>query len=162
MYASSLLSEDQRAAAVAWFEKGAGYVATARVLGVPRESARRLYRRWKIHGRGALVTKAAKQKYSFELKLALVRRSLAGESIPALAVEAGLSSPRLLEKWVRTYRIDGEDALRTRPRGRPRKPDSAGPAELSELEQLRRENERLRAEVAYLGKLRALRAQERR
>ena len=37
-----------------------------------------------------------------------------------------------------------------------------GPAPESEVEQLRRENERLRAEVAYLGKLRALRSQQRR
>jgi transposase-like protein len=162
MYSSSLLSEDQRAAAVAWFEKGSAEKSTARLLGVPREPVRRLYRRWKIHGRGALVTKSTKQSYSFELKLGLVRRSLAGESIPALAVEAGLSSPRLLEKWVRAYRNDGEDALRPKPKGRPRKPDDPPGAELSELERLRRENERLRAEVAYLGKLRALRAQERR
>ena len=36
------------------------------------------------------------------------------------------------------------------------------PLTKSELETLRTENERLRAEVAYLGKLRALRSQERR
>jgi transposase-like protein len=73
-----------------------------------------------------------------------------------------LSSPRLLETWVRAYRLEGADALRPKPKGRPRKPDAPPPAELPELERLRRENERLRAEVAYLGKLRALRAQDRR
>ncbi|PKW15337.1 hypothetical protein [Saccharopolyspora spinosa] len=42
------------------------------------------------------------------------------------------------------------------------KPADQAPGEESELEALRRENERLRAENAYLGKLRALRAQEQR
>jgi transposase len=162
MYASSLLSGDQREAAVAWFEKGIADTATARLLGVSRGPVKRLYRRWRIHGRGALVTKPTKQKYSFEIKLALVQRCIAGETAPDLAVEAGLSSPRLLETWVRAYRLEGADALRPKPKGRPRKPDAPPPAELPELERLRRENERLRAEVAYLGKLRALRAQDRR
>ncbi|MFJ4264914.1 helix-turn-helix domain-containing protein [Paenarthrobacter nicotinovorans] len=124
----------------------------------------------------------APKSYSFEVKLTLVQRFLAGETGPELAIEAGLSSRQLLQKWVRAYRVEGEDGLRPKRDGKPirtkttpsaesgarpsRKPATgrAVPqdAELSELEQLRRENELLRAEVAYLGKLRALRAQERR
>jgi len=92
----------------------------------------------------------------------LVERFLAGESGPELAVEAGLASRELLQKWVRAYRMDGQDGLRPKLKGRPRNPDSPPPAELPELERLRQENERLRAEVAYLGKLRALREQGRR
>ena len=107
------------------------------------------------------MAKPTKQAYSFEFKLALVLRFVAGETAADLAAEAGLSSPQLLKTWARTYRREGADALRPKPKGRPRKPD-APPGEPSELERLRRENERLRAEVAYLGKLRALRAQERR
>lgn len=162
MYASSSLSVDQRETAVAWFEKGIADRGVAGLLGVSRGPVRRLYRRWKIHGRGALVTKPTKQSYSFEFKLALVERVLAGEDAQALAVETGLSAPELVKTWVRKYRRDGVDALRAKPKGRPRKPDDPPPAEVSELELLRRENERLRVEVAYLGKLRALRAQERR
>lgn len=161
MRGCSLLTEAQRVAAVALFEKGIGYMATARLLGVPRVPVKSLYGRWRIHGQGVLVARPVKS-YSFEFKLDLVQRFLAGESGPDLAVEAGLASRQLLQKWVRAYRLEGEDALRPKPKGRPRKPDSPPPAELSELEQLRRENERLRAEVAYLGKLRALRAQKQR
>ncbi|WAJ32942.1 helix-turn-helix domain-containing protein [Arthrobacter sp. FX8] len=162
MHARSSLSESQREAAVAWFEKGTADKATASLLGVSRGPVNRLYRRWRIHGRGALVAKSTKRMYSYEFKIALVERFIAGETSPDLAAEAGLSSPRLLETWVRAYRREGADALQPKSKGRPRKPDAPPPAELPELERLRRENERLRAEVAYLGKLRALRAQERR
>jgi transposase len=160
MRARSSLAEAQREAAVALFEKGVGYRAAARLLDAPRVPVRALYGRWRIHGQGVLVSRPAKS-YSFEFKLALVGRFLAGETGPDLAVEAGLASRELLQKWVRAYRLEGEDGLRPKPKGRPRKPDSP-PAELPELERLRRENERLRAEVAYLGKLRALREQGRR
>jgi hypothetical protein len=88
---SSSLSGDQRVAAVAWFEKGLADTATAKMLGVSRWPVKRLYRRWRIHGQGALVTKPA-QSYTFEFKLALVERFLAGETAPDLAAEAGLSS----------------------------------------------------------------------
>lgn len=160
MYGRSPLSEDQCEAAVAWFEKGIADKAVARLLGVSQSPVQVLYLRWRIHGRGALVAKPTKQVYSFELKLALVERFIAGETAQDLAAEAGLSSSGLLKNWAAAYRRDGADALRPKPRGRPGTPGSP-PAE-PELERLRRENERLRAEVAYLGKLQALRAQERR
>lgn len=159
MHARSPLSEEQREAAVAWFEKGIADKASARLLGVAHSPVQLLYLRWRIHGRGVLVAKPTKQVYSFEFKLALVERFIAGETAQDLAAEAGLSSSGLLKNWAAAYRREGADALRPKPRGRPGSPP---PAELSELERLRRENERLRAEVAYLGKLRALRAQERR
>ncbi|UEL29559.1 helix-turn-helix domain containing protein [Pseudarthrobacter sp. L1SW] len=162
MRASSSLSEDQREVVVTWFEKGVADTATANLLGVARSPVRRLYLRWKIHGRGALMTKPTKRAYSFEFKLGLVKRFAAGETAQDLASEAGLSSPKLLETWARAYRREGADALRPKAKGRPSKTGGPPPVELSELERLRRENERLRAEVAYLGKLRALRAQERR
>ncbi|WP_394253371.1 transposase [Arthrobacter pityocampae] len=161
MDARSSLSVEQREAAVAWFEKGIADTATAGLLGVARQPVGRLYQRWKIHGRGALVTKP-KQVYSFEVKLALVERFIAGETALDLATEAGLSSPLLLERWVREYRRDGVDALRPKPKGRPRNPETPPSAEVPELERLRQENERLRAEVAYLGKARALGAHQRR
>jgi hypothetical protein len=72
MHARSSLSESQREAAVAWFEKGIADKATASLLGVSRGPVNRLYRRWRIHGRGALVAKPTKRMYSFEFKIALV------------------------------------------------------------------------------------------
>ncbi|MDH6284986.1 transposase [Prescottella agglutinans] len=103
-----------------------------------------------------------RRSYSFEFKLEVVRRFLSGETKVALAREFDLSSPKLIETWARKYRNEGEDGLRPRQLGRPATPAGAESVEISELDQLRRENERLRAQVAYLGKLRALRAQQRR
>lgn len=162
MFSSSSLSEAQRAAAVASFEEGLADRAVSTLLGVPRDPVRRLYRRWRIRGRGALVTKRVKPSYSFEFKLALVERFLDGESATALAEEADLSSPTLLQTWARTYGNEGEEALRPKPKGRPRGSSAPPPGEESEVERLRRENEYLRAENAYLGKLRALMDQKRR
>ena len=158
----SSLTVAQRAAAVAWFEQGLADRAVSTQLGVSRWAVRTLFQRWRIHGRGALVSQPSKRSYSFEFKLALVSRLLAGEAVVALAEEAQLSSPQLLRAWARAYRREGEDGLRPKRKGRPPKVHASSPPEESELERLRRENEYLRAENAYLGKLRALMDQKRR
>jgi transposase-like protein len=72
----------------------------------------------------------------------------------AVAFEIGwgalqLSSPGLIKKWARIYRNDGEDGLRPKSPGRPTSPPKAPTQPESELQRLRRENERLRAEVAF-------------
>lgn len=147
----SSLSEAQREAAVAWFEQGLADRVVARLLGVGRWPVRSLYQRWRIHGRGVLVSESAKRSFSFEFKLSVVERFLAGEPAAELAAEHGLSSPKLVKTWARTYRREGEDGLRPKRKGRPRKPPDSPDGQHSELERLRRENDRLRAEVAYLG-----------
>ncbi|MGW6032898.1 transposase [Gordonia terrae] len=159
MHPRSSLSVEQRERAVAFFEEGFGDRWVATKMGSSREAVKTLYQRWRIHGRGALVKKRVQGTYSFEFKVSLVQRFLAGENALTLSQEAGLSSPQQLKAWARIYRRDGVDGLKPKPRGRPR---NQPVEELSELEQLRRENERLRAENAYLGKLQALRQQHRR
>lgn len=99
--------------------------------------------------------------YLFEVKLEVVRRFTAGEATSAeLAAEYGLSSPKLVQSWAGLVRRGGEDALRPK-REQPGPEVTAGSGEAGELQRLRAENLRLRAENAYLGKLRALREQER-
>ena len=111
-------------------------------------------------GAGALVTRDRRQ-YDFETKLEIVLRHVQGVSGRVLAEEYDLPSPGTVTNWTRIYRRDGVDGLRPKRRGRP-PTDRENPLPEGELEALRKENERLRAEVAYLGKLRALRSQERR
>jgi transposase-like protein len=107
-----------------------------------------------------LVSKPGKRSFTFEFKLEVVRRVVSGEATASeLAREHDLSSPKLVENWVRVFRRDGEEALRPKPKGRPATP--VDPSGLSELERLRQENLRLSAENAYLKKLRALKEQGR-
>lgn len=157
----SSLSASQREAAVALFDGGSGPDAVAACLGTRLNPVRRLYDRWRVRGGRTLVTKPTKRVFSFEFKLEVVRRFLAGETRLDLAREFDLSSPQLVQAWARKYRDEGEDGLRPKRVGRPPGSGSSS-VEPSELVRLRRENERLRAEVAYLGKLRALMEQQRR
>lgn len=105
------------------------------------------------------MEKPTKQTYSFEIKKEVVSRNLAGESRMDLAWEFGLSSDFLVKDWVRAWRAGGDDALRPKPKGRPKGSSSSKP--LTEEDRLRREVEKLRAENAYLKKLRDLRNQRR-
>jgi len=163
LHSTSSLTEAQRSAVVALFEQGWGYRAAATRVGVGRWAVRDLHRRWRVHGMGALVAKPTKPRYPFEFKLDVVRRVLEeGAPAEALALEYKLSSGKLVRSWLRAYRQHGEDGLRPKPRGRPPKHrNAAASGEVSDLARLEQENLRLRAENAYLKKLRALRAQGR-
>lgn len=72
----------------------------------------------------------------------------------------GLSSPHLIKQRVRIYQVEGGEVLRPNVIGRPPRAPVALEPEERELERVRRENERPRAEVAYLGKLKALMSPE--
>ena len=158
----SSLTEEQRRAAVALFEAGCGRDSVAAQLGVRPTVLRSLYDRWRVWGPAVLAPKPPTRPYAVALKWEILQRYEAGASKVDLAQEYGLSAPSLIETWLRAYRTGGIEGLQPKPRGRPaRDPDTPALPE-TELERLRRENERLRAEVAYLGKLRALRATERR
>ena len=69
--------------------------------------------------------------------------------------EFGIRSKAPLERWCRLYREGGAEALRPRPKGRPRGSRSKPRARTREQE-LEERCRRLEAEVAYLKKLRAL------
>lgn len=160
VYPGSSLSEAQRETAVGLFEAGYGDRSAATLLGVPRTAVRRLRDRWKLRSAGALVSKPGRRSFTFEFKLEVVRRFIAGEATAVeLAREHDLSSPKLVENWAGLYRREGEDALRPKRKGRPAKPvETSG---LSELDRLRQENLELSAKVAFLEKLRALKEQGR-
>lgn len=159
MYSKSTLSYPDAVSAVELFEQGFTAKSVALSLDLAGAPVQMLYQRWQLRGLGALVTRDRKQ-YDFEIKLAIVRRHVEGESGRALAEEFGLPSPGTVANWASIFRRDGEDGLRPKRRGRP--PTIRGDSlPETETEVLRQENERLRAEVAYLGKLRALRSPER-
>ncbi|MGJ4094133.1 IS3 family transposase [Corynebacterium macclintockiae] len=154
MRARSSLSEYQREQLVELFEQGMGYTAAANALGVSKYAARMLCRRFKLHGRLCLVEKPIKQQYSFEVKKEVVQRYLAGETKMDLAREFGLSSDQLVSYWSRQWRNGGDEALKPKPKGRPK--GSAAPKPLTEEEKLRRRIARLEAENAYFKKIAGL------
>ena len=160
MYFKGALSHSDAVSVVEMFEQGVSAKSAARALDLAPTSVQMLHERWQVRGTGALVTRERKQ-YDLETKLLIVRRHLQGVSGRVLAKEYDLPSPGTVTNWAKIYRRDGEDELRPKKRGR-RPVTREDPVPESEVEQLRRENERLRAEVAYLGKLRALRSQQRR
>ena len=160
MYSGSTLSLSDAVSAVEMFEQGFTAKSVAMSLDLVGSPVQMLYQRWQLRGLGALVTRDRKQ-YDFEIKLEIVRRHVRGESGRALAEEYGLPSPNTVATWPGIYRRDGEDGLLPKRRGRPPTDHTDSPPK-SEIETLRSENERLSAEVAYLGKLRALRSPERR
>lgn len=79
-------------------------------------------------------------RYAAELKLAAVRRVLAGESVSAVAHELGVRRKRLYV-WKDRYAELGEAGLIQRRAGRPRKPAAVG----SEAESLSARGELLAA-----------------
>ncbi|EEW15528.1 transposase [Corynebacterium jeikeium ATCC 43734] len=105
------------------------------------------------------MEKPTKQQYSFEFKKEVVERHLSGETKMNLAREFNLSSDQLVSYWSRQWRKGGDEALKPKPKGRPK--GSAVPKPLTEEEKLRRRIARLEAENAYLKKLRDLRNQRR-
>lgn len=100
------------------------------------------------------MRKPTNTAYSFEAKRAIVRRYLAGEPAQKLAEEFNLSRPDQVRRWERLVRREGEDALRPKPKGRP---PGLKKEPQTEIERLRQENTRLKAEAAYWKKLRAVR-----
>lgn len=157
MRTRSTLTDSQRQLLVEWFEQGSGYTTGANRLSVSKYAARCLYRRWKVHGRLCLVEKPTKQTYPFEIKKEIVDKFIAGESKVDLAANYQLSSDQLVTAWVRAWRAGGDDALKPQRRGRP--VGSQAPKPLTSEEKLLRENQLLKAENAYLKKLRDLREQ---
>lgn len=148
----SSLSDEQRVGAIDAFEQGLGDRATATLLGVPRWPVRRLYQHWQLRGREVLMSKSVRREYPQALKIAAVERFIAGEEAGEITRSLNIASRATLFGWVRRYREQGPVALVPKRRGRP-------PIPTTELERLKRENERLLAEVALLGKLQALRGE---
>lgn len=127
-------------------DAGYGETATARILGVARYSIQQLKLRRNIFGDDGAMCKGKRRTYSFEEKLEAVLYHLeGGHTINATCLHFRISSENVLKKWVKAYRLEGEDALRPAVRGP--KPKSA---ELTREQQLEKQVQRLEAELAYL------------
>ena len=151
-----------RERAVEVFERGFGYGLTARRLGVCAETVREWQKMYRVIGRGGLVAMGAKRaRYDYETKVAAVSAVVdGGMSKPEAMVRFGIASATPLKKWCRLYREGGAQALRPKPKGRP-KGSGVGAVPPTREEELAERVRKLEAQVAYLKKSIALKAQRR-
>ena len=147
-----------REQAVEMFERGCGYGLTARRLGVSAETVREWQKMYRVIGRGGLLAMGVKQaRYDYETKVAAARAVVdGGMSKPEAMMRFGIASATSLKQWCRLYREGGAQALKPKPKGRPK--GSVPPTREEELTERVR---KLEAQVAYLKKSIALKAQRR-
>jgi transposase len=143
-----------------------GFKRLARQYGLNPTSVMRWVKRYEEHGLEGLRKK--RSHYSAQFKLSVLERmwreELSATQTAALFNIGG--GPTAIKGWECQYHEGGLRALAPKPRlrGSPKKmsypeapkPSPAPSSDTRTLEDLRKENEYLRAEVAYLKKLRAL------
>ena len=147
-----------REQAAQMFEKGCGYRLTARKLGVSAATVREWQKMYRVIGKGRLLTMGIKHtKYDYETKVAAAAAVVdGGMSKPEAMMRFGIASATPLKRWCRLYRQGGAQALKPKPKGRPK--GSVPPTREEELEERVR---KLEAQVAYLKKSIALKAHRR-
>ena len=113
---------------------------------------------YRATGRDGLLKMGEKHsRCDFETKVAAARAVVDdGMAKPEAMERFGIASATPLKQWCRLYRGGGAEALRPRPRGRPR---GSGAAPTTREQELEREVRRLEAQVAYLKKSMALKAE---
>ena len=150
-----------REQAVEMFERGFGYRLTAKRLGVPAEAVRHWQKTYRVIGRdGFLAMEVKRTKYDYETKVAAAKAVVdGGMSKPEAMVRFGIASATPLKQWCKLYRQGGAQALKPKPKGRPKGSVRAVPP--TREEELEKRVRKLEAQVAYLKKSIALKAQKR-
>ena len=151
-----------REQAAQMFEKGFGYGVTASRLGVSAETVREWQKMYRVIGKGRLLAMGVKHtRYDYETKVAAARAVVdGGMSKPEAMVRFGIASATPLKQWCRLYREGGAQALKPKPKGRP-KGLGVGALPPTREEELEERVRKLEAQVAYLKKSIALKAQKR-
>lgn len=137
---------------------GAGRRSLARRLGVPVSTAGKWVLSYRFGGEAALMgEREGNRRYDYETKLAAVRDHVEHGLTKAEVMEKyRIAGPAPLERWCREYRSGGPDALRPKPKGRPRGAKSKPRPDPTREQLLEEENAYLKARVAYLEKVDAL------
>ena len=151
-----------RSRAAELLSSGAGHRAVAAELGLPVRTAKGWQRIYGAVGTEGLLGMGEKSTaYGYETKAAAARAVVEDGMTRAQAMARfGVASEAPISRWVKAYREGGAEALRPKPKGRPKGP-SANPGGTTREEELERQVRRLEAEVAYLKKSIALKAEKR-
>lgn len=139
-----------REQAVELFERGIGYGLTAKRLGVPAEAVRDWQKTYRAIGKDGLLAMGGQQaKYDYETKVAAASAVVdGGMSKPEAMVRFGIASATPLKQWCRLYHEGGVQALKPKPKGRPKGSVRAVPP--TREEELEKRVRKLEAQVAYL------------
>ena len=151
-----------RKQAAQMFESGLGYGLTAKRLGVSAATVREWQKMYRVIGRDGLLAMGVKHaRYDYETKVAAARAVVdGGMSKPEAMMHFGIASATPLKQWCRLYRESGAQALKPKPKGRP-KGLGVGAVPPTREEELEERVRKLEAQVAYLKKSIALKARRR-
>ena len=153
----TVYGQGARSAAADMFERGLGRDAVACALGIPSCAVRKWHETFRAVGREVLLDMGKARSYDWETKVAAASAVVdSGRAKPEVMREFGIASKSPLDSWCRKYRECGAGALRPKPKGRPK--GAVPPTREEELEERVR---KLEAQVAYLKKSIALKAQRR-
>ena len=145
---------------IAYYRQGHTGAATAKKFNVNPQFVHKWVKQYQSGGIDAIKPKISKAYYSREFKHEVITTMLSqGLSQSEVALKFNISSPALISHWHKAYRQEGMSGLTSKRQGRTAmsKPYITDkPDDEKTLAELKRENEYLRAEVAYLKKLDAL------
>lgn len=140
-----------------------GYELLARKYGMTNtDLIHNWVRAYKEFGAEGIMRKRSRKVYTVQFKLDVLDfKKRTGASYLDTAIKFKMNNPSLIANWQRIFLNDGVEGLKPKPKGCPsmskkRSVKSTKPEmKMSREEELERENELLRLEVAYLKKLKA-------
>lgn len=155
-------SKEMRKKAAELIEQGYRASSIAFELAIPLDNARKWIYTYKSVGRKIFLEMGSKHKqYDYETKLAAVRDFVEfGLTRQEVMAKYHITSMIQVKAWAYKYQEGGEKALIAKQKGRPRKASQKSASPKTREQELEIENSRLKTEVAYLKKLRALEAEK--
>lgn len=142
-----------------------GYISLAQKYSMPSSTPIEYWvRAYKAFGEEGLQRKTKREEYPVQFKVDVLNfMKQTGASYQDTAIQFKLNNPSLIANWNSKFLKEGIEGLQEKAKGRPSMSKKTNVTstkkqnEMSREEQLERENELLRLEVAYLKKLKAFR-----
>ena len=142
-----------RREALELIKAGAGKGVLAGRLAIPAYTARNWIRLYRSGGEEAVMGSNGSRRYDWETKVAAARdRVEGGMTKTEVMARYGVASVTALQRWCREYRAGGAEALRPRPKGRPKGARSKPKPKPTREQELAEQVAYLKAKVAYLEK----------
>ena len=114
---AKLSYEDKKEIIRLYNEEHYGYRKIAKKYNVHKTIIERIIRKHHLHGESSLI-KQKNRKFTADLKLEIITRSLNGESKTNLAIEYMIEKS-CIQSWLKKYEEFGYNGLIDKPKGRP-------------------------------------------